>query len=235
MKRYLYKFIHGIDERQNNMYKMVIFDLDGTLLNTLKDLAEAGNYTLKKMNYPVHEIDKYRYFIGNGIPKLIERMLPENSDCEIKSKALEIFSNYYGKHKEDYTEPYGGIKEMLEVIKSKGIKTAVVTNKAHNFAETIIKKYFGNIIDKVYGNREGYPQKPDPYWVLKAIEEASVEKKDVLYVGDSGVDMEVAVNAGVTACGVLWGFRDLHELEENGADYTCSDCSELLNLIINKN
>jgi len=214
------------------MYKFVIFDLDGTLLNTLSDLAEAGNHTLRKMGFPTHETDKYRYFVGNGIPKLIERMLPLNSSDETKKEALKIFREYYNVHKEDFTKPYDGIIEMLEKIKEKGIKTAVVTNKAHEFADKMIKKYFGNLIDFVYGNVDGVPQKPDPYWVLKAIKNCNVEKEDVLYVGDSGVDMETAINAGVNSCGVLWGFRDYEELKNKGAKLICSDCDELVKLIL---
>jgi len=214
------------------MYKMVIFDLDGTLLNTLRDLAEAGNYTLRKLKYPTHNIDEYRYFVGNGIPKLVERMLPANSDSEQKEIALKVFCQYYNEHMEDYTEPYSGVSEMLRQLKEKGIKTAVVTNKAHEFAEIIIKKYFKNMIDDVYGNSAPHPQKPDPYWVNRAIENVNMNKKDVLYVGDSGVDMITAVNSDVDSCGVLWGFRDEVELRENGAKHICAEINQLLNLIL---
>lgn len=214
------------------MYSLVVFDLDGTLLNTLTDLANAGNYTLRKMGFPEHEIDNYRYFVGNGIPKLVERILPINSDNDTKKEALRKFREFYDAHKEDYTKPYDGVTEMLMKIKEKGIKTAVVTNKAHEFAEKMVKKYFGELIDFVYGNVEGFPQKPNPYWVLKAIQKCQVENKSVLYVGDSGVDMEVALNAEVDSCGVLWGFRDIDELKANGAKFICFDCNELLNLIL---
>lgn len=214
------------------MYKLVIFDLDGTLLNTLRDLVEAGNYTLKRMGFSTHNIDSYRYFIGNGIPKLIERMLPSNSNDETKAEALRIFREYYEVHKEDYTMPYKGVAEMLAKIKKNGVKTAVVTNKAHEFAEKMVKKYFGDLIDVIYGNVDGCPQKPNPYWVIKVIDDIKVKKEDVLYVGDSGVDMKTALNAGVASCGVLWGFRGEEELRDNGAKFICNDCDELFEFIL---
>lgn len=214
------------------MYKFVIFDLDGTLLNTLDDLANAGNYTLKKLGYPTHETDKFKYFIGNGIPKLIERMLPADADDNAKNKGYDIFCSYYQEHMNDYTAPYRGVAEMLEILKKHDIKIAVVTNKADLFAKEIVKEYFGNLVDNVYGSIEGLPKKPDPYWVERAISDFNISKSEVFYVGDSGVDMLTAVNAGIAACGVLWGFRERDELEQNGADYICNNCSEVLNLVI---
>lgn len=214
------------------MYKYVIFDLDGTLLNTLDDLANAGNYTLTQMGYPTHDIDKYRYFVGNGIPKLVERFLPSDATDEIKKTGFEIMCSYYEKHMNDNTKPYDSVIEMLETLKENGIRTAVVTNKAATFANEIVTNYFGNLIEKVYGSIEGFPKKPDPYWVEKAIFEFGADKSDVLYVGDSGVDMLTAARAGIVSVGVLWGFRDKEELIENGAVHICGYCSEILNLVL---
>ena len=213
------------------MYKMVIFDLDGTLLNTLDDLADAGNYALFQLGLPVHEIEEYKYFIGNGIPKLIERMLPKESDETLRTKAFEIFCSYYNIHMNDKTKPYDGILEMLETLKNNNIVSVVVTNKSAEFADSIIRKYFDNLVDKVYGSVEGLPRKPDPYWVNKALSDFGADNDEVLYVGDSGVDMETAKNASLTACGVTWGFRDEKELVASGADFICGSCEDILDII----
>ncbi len=214
------------------MYKGVIFDLDGTLLNTLSDLAYAGNYTLKKMGLPVHDIDKYRYFVGNGIPKLVERFLPCEATADMREEALKTFCSYYSKHMNDNTKPYDSVLEMLRMLKKKQIKTAVVTNKAHNFAVEIVDEYFGDLIDNVYGSVEGFPKKPDPYWTEKAAAEFGFDKEEILYIGDSGVDMLTAANSGLTSVGVLWGFRGEDELLGNGAVHICRNCSEILNLVL---
>ncbi len=215
------------------MYKYVIFDLDGTLLNTLDDLANAGNYALEKMGFPVHETEKYMYFVGNGIPKLIERILPQNVTDEIKQQTYEIFCSYYQIHMNDFTAPYDGVISMLEQLKQGGKRIAVVTNKADTFAKEIVKRYFGELVDAVYGSVEGFPKKPDPYWVNKAVLDFDADKNEVFYVGDSGVDMQTAVNAGVTPCGVLWGFRQKEELVQNGAAVICSNCSEIIRRVYN--
>ena len=213
------------------MFGYVFFDLDGTLLNTLDDLAAAGNYALRTLGLPEHKTDKYRYMVGNGIPKLIERMLPENPGAELADKAHSLFSEYYGLHSEDMTRPYDGITEMLGELGQLGVKTAVITNKDNVFSETLIRKYFGNSIGKVYGSIPGTPRKPDPYWVNKALAEYGASKEDTLYVGDSCVDMQTAANSGLTGAGVLWGFRDRAELEENGASYICSSPSDIVEIV----
>lgn len=214
------------------MFKMVVFDLDGTLLNTLDDLADAGNYALKSFGFTTHATDKYRYFVGNGIPKLIERIVPANCDDKTKNKVYELFCSYYESHMNDKTKPYDGIIEMLESLKIKNVISVVVTNKADDFAGVIVKKYFGNLIKKTYGSIEGYPKKPDPYWVNKAIDDFGLDKSEIIYVGDSGVDMQTAVNSGLYSCGVTWGFREKEELIANGAEIICSGCNELKKIIM---
>ena len=213
------------------MYKGVIFDLDGTLLNTLEDLAAAGNYALEKQGLPVHEIERYRYFVGNGIPKLIERIMPQGSSDTQLEKTYELFSQYYEAHKCDKTAPYKGTTELLDNIRAKGIKTAVVTNNAHQFAVEIVKSYFGNRFEMVIGQSDGRPKKPDPVSVLEIQQAWGFEKKDILYVGDSGVDMLTAQNGGFDSCGVLWGFREREELLAEGALYLAANADELLNII----
>lgn len=213
------------------MFGYVFFDLDGTLLNTLDDLAAAGNYALETLGFPAYDTDRYRYFVGNGIPKLIERILPEGSDRELRDKCHSLFAEYYSAHSEDKTAPYEGITELLDGLCSARIITAVITNKDHIYSEQLIRKFFGSRITAVYGSRPGTPHKPDPYWVNIAASELGAEKSAVLYVGDSGVDMQTAANAGLESVGVLWGFRDEEELKANGAHRICRSPAELLPIV----
>lgn len=212
----------------------IIFDLDGTILNTLDDLADAGNHALSEMGYPIHEVEKYRYFVGNGIPKLIERIIPAGSPREVYEKVYDIFCSYYNEHMYDKTRPYDGMAELLSELHKNGIKLAVVTNKAHIFACEMVKKYFGNVFDAVFGSVEGLPKKPDPYWVNKALEEIGCKPSDCIYAGDSSVDMQTARNSGIFSCGVLWGFRGRDELLENGAMSLASNTSELMGVILER-
>ena len=214
------------------MYRCVIFDLDGTVLNTLDGLADAGNYALSQMRLPTHPTESYRYYVGNGIPKLIERMLPKNADEATFSKAYEAFRSYYNIHMNDKTVPYPGIPELLRTLKEKGVKLALVSNKAHGFAAEMIERYFPKTFDVVFGSVEGFPKKPDPYWVLRALKTLAVKPEEAFYVGDSGVDMQTAHRAELIACGVSWGFRDREELKENGADIICDDPEKLFAMIM---
>ena len=216
------------------MYKYVIFDLDGTLLNTLEDLADAGNYALSAEGFPVHETESYKYFVGNGIPVLIKRICPKEADELTLKKVHDRFSEYYGAHCLDKTKPYDGISKMLCVLKEHGVKTGVVTNKDHAFSVKLIEDFFGDKISIVRGREDGFPKKPDPYSVNNVIERLVANKKDVIYVGDSNVDMETAINAGVASCGVLWGFRTEKELIESGAVHIAGRPEELLEIILKK-
>ena len=211
--------------------KAILFDLDGTLLNTIDDLANAVNYTLTTLNYPTFAVDEYKYKVGNGMRKLIERSLPENhkTDQEI-DKALSVFMPYYNKHKMDKTAPYDGIKELLEELKKRGIKTAVVTNKAHSAAKPLIDEVFSGLFDEVTGQKDGVPTKPNPIAVFNTVDALGVTADECLFVGDSGVDMQTAKNAGIFAVGVLWGFRKADELNQNGADALISIPMQLLEL-----
>lgn len=214
------------------MYKCVVFDLDGTLLNTLEDLAGVGNRVLEKMGFPQHETEKYKYFVGNGIPKLIERIIPEGCSDEDKKKVHELYAEYYGKHCRDKTKPYEGISELLHRLKEKGIAIAVATNKDHSFSVELVKDFFGSSVDLVVGRKDEFPKKPDPYAVNLILEQLCIHKDETLYVGDSNVDMETAVNAGVKSCGVLWGFRTEKELTQSGACYIAASAEELYRIIV---
>lgn len=211
------------------MKKAVIFDLDGTLLNTIDDLSDSVNFVLKKHKYPTFSIEEYKYKVGNGMRKLIERSLPETEQSEEKiEQILAEFMAYYGEHKMDKTAPYDGIEQLLKTLKQKGIKTAVVTNKAHISAKPLIDSVFKNLFDEVAGQKEGVPTKPDPTAVLAVMKELKVKADECLYLGDSGVDMQTARNADVFGIGVLWGFRKAEELKENGAKALIKEPQEVL-------
>ena len=213
------------------MYRCVIFDLDGTLLNTLDDLADAGNYALEQLGFRTHGIEEYKYFVGNGIPKLIQRILPMGSDRDLCDKAHRLFLEYYSYHSTDKTKPYDGICSLLSKLKTDGVKTGVATNKDHRFSEKLVHTFFDDMIQVVCGRKDGTPKKPDPFSVNYIIEQLRAEKRETLYVGDSNVDIEAAHNAGLDSCGVLWGFRTEAELRESGAYYIAKSPNELYQIV----
>ncbi|MBR3961614.1 MAG: HAD family hydrolase [Clostridia bacterium] len=211
------------------MVKAVLFDLDGTLINSIDDLADSVNHTLGVLGYPTHETEKYKYFIGNGMRKLIERALGVR-EAEVVDRVLEKFMAYYREHSLDKTRPYDGVKELLSALTKKGIISVIVTNKAHAAAVKIGKHFFGDNI-KVYGQREGVPTKPDPAIVNLVLDELRLHKSECIFVGDSGMDMAVGVNSGVTPVGVSWGFRTKDELWDNGASFIADTPAELLCIV----
>lgn len=215
------------------MKKLVIFDLDGTLLNTIADLAAATNQALQYYGYPTHETDAYRFFVGNGINKLFERALPESERTE--ENVLKIrsrFVPFYDVHNADLSRPYPGIPELLETLQRQGIMIAVASNKYQAATRKLIGHYFPDIrFIEILGQREGIPAKPDPSIVHDIMAKANVEKEEVLYVGDSNVDMQTAHNAGVTAVGVAWGFRPRTELEALHPAYIIEKAEDLLPLL----
>lgn len=215
------------------MIKALIFDLDGTLLDTLEDLANACNYALKTCGFKVHNVKDYTRFVGNGRYKLIERIVPDEykKDKKVIDKVLGLFDEYYEKHMIDMTKPYNGIMEMIKDLKEKKIKIAVVSNKPHEFAVDIVRRYFGDAFEITYGQRPNHPTKPDPKTVYEVIELLNVEKNECIYVGDSNVDVNTAKNAGVKSVGVSWGFRGEGELRETGADYIIKNPIELIELL----
>lgn len=216
------------------MKKLVIFDLDGTLLNTIADLAAATNQALQHYGYPTHEVEAYRFFVGNGINKLFERALPETERTEENIlKIRSQFIPYYDTHNADLSRPYPGIPELLMTLQQKGIKIAVASNKYQAATRKLIAHYFPEInFVEVLGQREGIPAKPDPSIVNEIRIKAGVDEKEILYAGDSNVDMQTAHNAGVTAVGVAWGFRPRTELEALHPAYIIEKAEELLSLLI---
>lgn len=215
------------------MKKLVIFDLDGTLLNTIADLAAATNQALQQEGFPTHETDAYRFFVGNGINKLFERALPEQERTEKNIlKIRSLFIPYYDVHNADLSRPYPGIPELLAALQQKGIMLGVASNKYQAATQKLIAHYFPNIsFVEVLGQREGIPAKPDPSIVNDILAKAGVEREEALYVGDSNVDMQTAHNAGVTAVGVAWGFRPRTELEALHPAHILEKAEDLLPLL----
>ena len=209
-------------------YRAAVFDLDGTLLNTLADLADSGNELLASYGMAPHPEPAFRYFVGNGSRKLMERILPGKSPEQI-DEALARYKAIYEKHLTAKTTPYAGISETLSALKARGVRMAVCTNKHISAAEALIRKYFpADTFDAFEGDRPGVPRKPDPAHVRIVLEKMGVMPEETVYLGDSGEDMQTAVNAGTLPVGVLWGFREKDELMENGAQILLSKPSELL-------
>ncbi|WP_293902918.1 HAD family hydrolase [Sphingobacterium sp. UBA5670] len=213
--------------------KLIIFDLDGTLLDTLQDLGDSCNAILQQNGYPTHPIVAYKKFVGNGVQKLIERALPQEArTAETITTLLAAFKTYYEHMAISHTKPYTGIIPLLQELKSLGYLISVASNKYHEAVIPLMQQYFPDIqFDLVLGHRAGHPAKPDPAIVLDSLHTLGVNKENCFYVGDSSVDMDTANNASVTAIGVTWGFRDEDELKEHGAQYIIHSPQELLGIL----
>lgn len=213
--------------------KLVIFDLDGTLLNTIDDLATGANHALAVLGYPTHDAATIRSFVGNGINKLLERALPEGEKTEENILRMRsVFIPYYDEHNADLTVPYEGVPELLVRLQNDGVQLAVASNKYQAATEKLVSHFFPNInFIKVLGQRSEVPIKPDPAIVTDILQVAGVSKDAVLYVGDSGVDMLTALNAQVDAVGVTWGFRPKLELSTFPSLGLVDQAEELLNYI----
>ncbi|MCM1310481.1 MAG: HAD family hydrolase [Bacteroides sp.] len=215
------------------MKKLVIFDLDGTLLNTIDDLAHAANHALTQCGFPTHEISSYPFFVGNGVGRLLERVLPvDHRDAATVARVREIFQGYYDRHLYDYTRPYPGIEDLLYDLATKGVKFAVASNKYQAATSALIAHFFPRLpFEAVHGMRPGIPAKPDPSIVFGVLRDVPTPKADVIYVGDSGIDMETARRACLASVGVTWGFRPIGELRQFLAENIISEPSQLLPLI----
>lgn len=216
------------------MVKYIIFDLDGTLVNSIYDLADSVNFVLRKNGYSEHPLESFYYFIGNGTLKLIERALPQDKRTEKEIERVHSqFSEHYSKNYLNKTVPYEGIKELLDELDIRGIKYAVASNKTDIFTCEIIDKLFINSFDMVMGKRDGNPTKPNPKIIYDILEGKDLKTSEILFVGDSDIDIKTGHNAKLKAVGCLWGFRDERELKEAGADFIISHPSELLRIINN--
>ncbi len=213
------------------MFKAVIFDLDGTILDTLRDLAEAGNHALAEHGLLPYPQEEYKRMVGNGVPRLIERMA-QGQPADMQKAVMRSFQVYYTAHMADYTAPYPGILSMLSRLKEKGVRMAVLSNKADEFVGPIVGKYFPNMFEQVLGLKEGFPAKPDPASALYLAKLLDADTADTLYVGDSDVDMLTAKAANMPGCGVLWGFRGREELVGAGARFIAATPKELEDLVI---
>ena len=216
------------------MYKTVLFDLDGTLLNTIDDLADAGNRLCAARGWPTHTADRYRYFVGNGIPKLIERLTPEACRTpETLADTYRAFDADYDAHMFDKTRPYPGVPELLARLAAAGVQMAVFSNKDDALARRVVAHYFdAGLFAVVRGALPGVPKKPAPQGTLALMEAIGAQAASTLYVGDSNVDVHTGKNAGLRCCGVLWGFRTEDELREAGADYLAADAAALEQVIL---
>lgn len=213
------------------MNKLVIFDLDGTLLNTIGDLGNSTNYALQKKGYPPHPLQAYNYMVGNGVWKLMERAAPDASEKEIDDLLMD-FRAHYDQHCLDSTQPYPGIPELLRELTDRGIAVAVATNKYQTAAEKIIRHFFPDIpFVAIKGQVPDRPVKPDPSVDFAILLEHPTPKKDVVHVGDSAVDIETARRACVRSVGVTWGFRPVSELRKAFADHVVSSPAEILKYV----
>lgn len=210
-------------------YDTYIFDLDGTLLDTLQDLAASVNYALRQHAMPEHSIDDIRRFVGNGVRKLMERAVPEGAQNPLFESAFAMFRQYYMQHSLDTTRPYDGIPEMLDELKRRGCLIAVVSNKMMAATQELIAHFFPQI-EVAIGEHEaeGIRKKPAPDTVREALRQLGVTTKNAVYVGDSDVDIETAYNSGLPCISVLWGFRDRDFLLSHGATTLISCPEELL-------
>ena len=214
-------------------YKVAIFDLDGTLVDTLEDLAISVNEMLQSYGFATHTVDKYRYYLGNGSKKLIERTLPQDKAAD-EAFVIEAMKRYQAiyEHHRDHTGPFPGIQDMLNQLKAQGIPMGVCTNKHQLAADEIIGGMFpAGTFTTVIGDRPGLPVKPDPKKVLMMAEEYGVKPEEVAYFGDTSVDMDTACNAGALPIGVLWGFRTKEELLEHGAKVLLAKPMELFDKV----
>ena len=213
--------------------QLVIFDLDGTLLDTVADLANATNQALEQCGYPTHPVEAYYKFVGNGINKLFARALPsEASNEENVLRVRSLFVPYYNEHNADCSRPYPGIVELLHTLQEDGVKIAVASNKYHEATLKLVHHFFPDIrFTAIYGQREDVPIKPAPDIVYDILRDTGISTEQALYVGDSGVDMQTACNAGVESVGVTWGFRSEAELREHGAAHLVHEADAILSFL----
>ena len=212
-------------------YKLAVFDMDGTILNTLDDLTDATNHALRTFGYPEHSIEEVRFFVGNGIAKLIERATPAGTSEEERAKVRAEFMDYYKIHSADKTGPYTGINDLLKKLRAAGVKTAVVSNKPDVAVRELVKTYYDGLFDAAVGDMEGQAVKPAPDMCLKVFKELGMGPENAVYIGDSDTDIMTARNAGLDEILVSWGFRGREFLTEHGAKNICDTPDEVYDVI----
>ncbi|MCL2154524.1 MAG: HAD family hydrolase [Leptospirales bacterium] len=216
-----------------NRFKAVVFDLDGTLLDTLDDLADSMNYVLEANGFPIHDINEYKYFVGNGLRNLVTKALPiEHRNNEAIDSAFNNMLEEYRKRWYNKTTPYDGIPELLDQLAAREIKLAILSNKEHGITLKIVEKFLSKWkFEVVFGERMGVPRKPDPTSALEIIKILGTPADNIIYLGDSGSDMQTANNSGMYAVGASWGFRGTEELLEAGAQCIIDTPMELMGMI----
>ncbi|MBO4610181.1 MAG: HAD-IA family hydrolase [Lachnospiraceae bacterium] len=215
-------------------YRLAVFDMDGTILNTIDDLTDATNHALKACGYPTHTVDEVRFFVGNGIAKLIERATPQGTSEEERAKVRAAFMDYYSVHSADKTGPYDGIGELLQRLRAAGVKTAVVSNKPDVAVRDLVVKYFDGLFDAAVGDMVGQRTKPAPDMCMKVFDKLGIGPEDAVYIGDSDTDIQTARNAGTDEILVSWGFRGRAFLEEHDAKCICDTTDEVYDIIVAK-
>ena len=214
-------------------YLSIIFDLDGTLLDTLTDLADTANEVLARHSFPQHSRNAYKQFVGDGLFVLMQRIVPAGTKEKVVQQCCDLFTDLYSKNWRRKSCPYDGIDDMLSALKSRGIVLAVLSNKPHEFTKHFIDEFFpGELFSAVYGQRNGFAKKPDPATALQIAKECSMRPRDMLFVGDSGVDIKTGKAAGMATAGVSWGFRSVQELTENNADVIVNSPLELEQYVV---
>ena len=208
-------------------YKTYIFDLDGTLLSTLADLAASTNYALCTHHMPERSLDEVRRFVGNGVKKLMERAIPDGLNNPLFEETFATFRQHYMQHNLDTTQPYPGIMQLLEQLKAEDKNIAVVSNKFYAATRELCRHFFGDLVPVAIGEREDIRKKPAPDTVIEALRELGVDKEGAVYIGDSDVDIMTAKNSGMPCVSVLWGFRDKEFLLEHGATTLISKPEEM--------
>lgn len=209
-------------------YKTYIFDLDGTLLSTLADLAASTNYALRTHHMPERSLDEVRRFVGNGVKKLMERAIPDGLNNPLFEETFATFRQHYMQHNLDTTQPYPGIMQLLEQLKAEGKNIAVVSNKFYAATRELCHHFFGDLVPVAIGEREDIRKKPAPDTVIEALRELGVDKEGAVYIGDSDVDIDTARNSHMPCISVLWGFRSKEFLLEHGATHLVSSPSEIV-------
>lgn len=213
-------------------FEAVIFDLDGTLINSLEDLADAMNSVLQNAGFPMHEVEAYKYFVGNGIRNLVRETLPESArDDKTVAKYFKQMTDTYRENCLVKSKPYDGIVELLDELKSRNLKLAVLSNKVDELTQKIISTLLPGYFDVVAGVTNEALRKPHPSGALKISEQLNTKPESIAYLGDTGTDMQTANNAGMFPVGVLWGFRTRDELLTNGAKHVMEHPLDLLNII----
>ncbi len=212
--------------------KAIIFDLDGTLIDSLTDIAICTNIVLKEFNFPTYKIEEYKNFVGGGALVLVKNCLPKNSSQELINRVMKRFKEIYDQNLPSNTKPYKGIKELLNELNNRNIKIGVLSNKPHKFTLKYVNHFFNDFnIMEIHGQKEGIPKKPDPKAAIDIANSFNIPCEDIYFIGDSDIDMQTAKSANMKAVGVEWGFRGIKELIENGADFIIKTPYEILKLI----